>query len=210
MRRFLTTLDELPLSSQGQEFASTSGVAVGSGSRSWRSAMAIASFLTTWEGVCHGLDHEARPPLPEPILTESVTDVDGAEDGEVEVEANASALRARRGGGYALDGSLEVEWLATRRFGLRVEPAVGSERVGADTTRTSWGGSAGASWKLVQDWTRDVHLQVEAQGRVPADATASVGPADPALPLVLDLRGGLRTGLVTFRFAAGYGFLGTA
>src|ERR1019366_4087619 len=52
-----------------------------------------------------------RVPIPEPVLAETVADIDGTEAGELELEVNGASLRALHGGRYAIDGSLEVEWL---------------------------------------------------------------------------------------------------
>ncbi len=39
-----------------------------------------------------------RAKMPEPLLTESITDLDGSEAGEVEVDVNGSVLRRTRTG----------------------------------------------------------------------------------------------------------------
>lgn len=157
-------------------------------------------------------DARVRPPLPEPILTETVTDVDGAEAGEVEVEVNASALRARREGAYLYQGSVELEWLVTRRFGLRIEPLVsrGLEPTAA-SARTEGGLGGGLSWKLVNDFAHDFHVQIEALARAPWDQTSIIAqPGDPELPFVLDVRSGARAGWLTVRSALGVGLGGTS
>jgi hypothetical protein len=50
-----------------------------------------------------------RPPLLESLLTESATDVDATEAGEIEYEANLASVGARRGGAHAWLSSLEIE-----------------------------------------------------------------------------------------------------
>jgi hypothetical protein len=148
------------------------------------------------------------PPIPEPLLTETVTDIDGAEAGEVEIEVNGSSIRALRGGAYSVDGSLEIEWLVLRRLGVRIEPTLSRDADGAPAT-TSGGVSGGVSWKLFQDFERRLHLDVEALGRAPWDASPIVQPGDPALPLALDLRGAWQPGAVSLRWSAGAGAFGS-
>jgi hypothetical protein len=146
---------------------------------------------------------EGRVPLPEPLLTETVTDIDGSDRGEVEVEANGANLRALRGGGYSLDASLEVEWLVTRHFGVRGEPTLSEDWV---HTRTGAAGiSGGASWKILQDFRQRLYVDAELLARIPSDASPIVEPGDPASPLAADVRGGLGRGPVTLRWSAGVG-----
>jgi hypothetical protein len=63
-----------------------------------------------------------RVPFPESLLTESTTDIDADEAGELEHEANLTRVGARTGGAFATLASVEVEWRALRRLGLRLEP----------------------------------------------------------------------------------------
>jgi hypothetical protein len=139
------------------------------------------------------------PPIPEPIFAETVTDIDGTEAGEVEVEANGSNFASLSGGHRSLDGSVEVEWLATRRLGLRVEPMLARDgSLGA-------GASGGLSWKLFQDFSHDFHLQLELLARAPWSDAEVVQPGDPDQPLALDLKAAWRTGPLTLRPGIGWG-----
>jgi hypothetical protein len=152
-----------------------------------------------------------RSPLPEPIFTETVTDLDSNEEGEIEVEANESLFRARRGGAFALDTSLEAEWIPFSRLGLRLEPQFAlSREAGSLATGTDFGLSAGAALKVLRDAPREFFLQVELLARFPWDESPIVQPGDPALPLALDLRGGLRRGPITLRWGIGVGAFGDA
>jgi hypothetical protein len=170
--------------------------------------------------VAHGRDasaddddeeESARPhvPLPEPIFTETVTDIDGNEAGEIEFEANASDFRARRGGAYALDTSIEAEWIVHPRLGLRIEPSFGWDR-DALSANGQLGVGAGAALKLLQDFEHDFFLHLELYARLPWDESPIVQPGDPALPLATDLRAGFRRGPITFRWGAGFGAFGDA
>jgi hypothetical protein len=152
---------------------------------------------------------EARAPLPEPLLTETVTDIDSVEANEVELEANGALLRSRRGGAYSLDTSLEVEWVVHPRLGVRVEPAFGSDRDPA-TKQTGFGVGAGAAFKLVQDFERQIFLHLELVGRLPWDESTIIAPGDPQQPFAVDLRAAIRRGAITVRGGAGYGAFGDA
>lgn len=149
-----------------------------------------------------------RVPIPEPLLTETVTDIDGSDPGEVEIEANGSVARAVRGGASALDGSLEVEWLVSRRLGVRVEPSISRDADGAAVV--TGGVSGGVSWKLWQDFGRRLHLDVEALGRAPWDQTTLAQPGDPALPAALDVRAAWQPAWLALRASAGAGAFGHA
>lgn len=150
-------------------------------------------------------------PLPEPIFTETVTDIDGDEAGEIEFEANGAVFRSRRGGAYGLDASLEGEWIVHRRLGLRFEPTFSSDRVaGMSAGSAVFGASAGAALKVLQDFEHQFFLHAEVLARLPWDEAAIVQPGDPALPFAVDLRAGLRRGPVTLRWGVGVGAFGDA
>jgi hypothetical protein len=153
----------------------------------------------------------AHVPLPEPIFTETVTDIDGDEAGEVEFEANGSILRSRRGGAYGLDASLEAEWIVHRRLGVRFEPTFSLDRAGGvSASSAAFGASAGAALKIVQDFERQFFLHAEVLARLPWDESAIVQPGDPALPFAVDLRAAVRRGPITLRWGVGVGAFGDA
>ncbi len=151
----------------------------------------------------HGADPAERP-LPEPLFTETVTDLDGEEAGEAEAELNASVVRARRGGGVVSTESVEVEWLVTRRLGLRLEPfRSSSDPSGAAPSTSTYGANGALSWKLVRDPDRAFYAQAELSGRLPWDASSVLSPGDSTLPVSLDLRAGTRFDRVTLRGGVG-------
>jgi hypothetical protein len=155
-------------------------------------------------GIGAAVPVRAAEPMPEPILGETVTDIDGSEAGELELEANGSVIRARRGRDHSLDASVEIEWLVTRGLGIRLEPSIGRD-VGRVST-TGAGASGGVSLKVLQDFERQLYVQVELLGRVPAtEETPVVQVGDPAQPLVGDVHAGVRLGLLTLRGHMGVG-----
>gem|GEM_PF-1552206 len=166
-----------------------------------RCALQLALLATsmTITRAAHGEGDDERPPLPEPIFTESVTDLDAHEEHELEVEANLGRYAARRGGASYAFGSLEVEYRATPWLGLLIEPGIDRSReAGGAEPRTRGGVSAGAALGLFHDFPRDLHLQLEVTGRLPASEDGYAA-GDAALPAVLDLRGGARVGRLTIR-----------
>jgi hypothetical protein len=163
---------------------------------------ATATFASSSTGAA--VPVSAGEPLPEPILGETVTDIDGIEAGEVELEANGSVMRALRGRAYALDASVEIEWLFTRDLGLRLEPSLGRDADGVSSVGA--GLSGGLSVKALQDFERQVYVDVELVGRLPTPGdTPVVQVGDPAQPLAGDVHAGLRIGLLTLRGSAGVG-----
>jgi hypothetical protein len=146
-----------------------------------------------------------RPPLPEPLLTESTTDVDAEEAGELELEANAGSVGARSGFARATLTSLEVEWRPLRELGMRLEPSYA--RIvdpGAVTARDRLGIGGALALGLFHDFARDLHVQAELLGRTPESANERVfEPGESELPLAADLVSALRGGVWTIRATVG-------
>jgi hypothetical protein len=168
------------------------------------------TLLAAWMLTCghaaaqQETEHE-RPPIPEPLLNETMTDIDGSEPGELELSANGSRRQALKGSSYVLQTSLEAEWLATRRLGIYLEPAFVNQDPPPSHTasKNAIGVAGGLSWKLLQDFENDFHLQAEVGGRYPLEPSTETEPGDPALPFALDLRAALRIGGWTLRGSAG-------
>ena len=149
------------------------------------------------------LSSPVRARMPEPLLTESITDLDGAVTGEVEIDVGASALRRANGPGQ-WQSSVEVEWRALERLGLALELGVGrvldSARSPAISVRPA------ASWVLIHSQPLDCHLMAEVSARISGDATEDVqDPGEAAMPLSGGLRFGIRNGWLTVRTFLGAG-----
>jgi hypothetical protein len=127
--------------------------------------------------------------MPEPLFNETMTDVDGDEAGEFELELNGSRFQSLRRGAYAMQASLEGESAESHNL---------------------LGINGGISWKLIQDFQHDFHLQAELGGRYRLDPSVATDPGESALPFVLDLRTGMREGRWTFRGSFGAEAGGTA
>jgi hypothetical protein len=140
--------------------------------------------------------------MPEPILTESVTDIDGQQAGEVELSAAGGSLRSRTGGGLLSSMTLEAEWLVTSRLGLRLEPGVVHTKSAAGP-RDDWDVGGTASWKLVRDVADDFYVQGEATAETAEQRDSFISPEKSALPFLFDLLAGWRTGAWTLRANAG-------
>ncbi len=142
-------------------------------------------------------------PLPESVLTESATDVDAEEAGEIELEANLATIGAQRGGARALLSSVEVEWRALRNLGVRLEPSYERGRAdAASRTRDEFGFAGAVAVGLFHDYARDAHLQLELLGRVPSESHG-FAPDETVLPAAADLVSAVRRGRFTFRGTVG-------
>ncbi len=144
-----------------------------------------------------------RAKMPEPLLTESITDLDGSGAGEVEVDVNGSALR-RTTAVRQWQSSVEVEWRALERLGLALDLGVGRVLDGATSPVLSV--RPAASWVLTHSQPLDFHLMAEVSARISRDATEDVqDPGDGALPFSGGFRFGIRHGWLTIRTFLGAG-----
>jgi hypothetical protein len=153
-------------------------------------------------------DEEAirRPPLPEPIFTESTTDIDGYEPGEIEFDVNGSGAVARRNGARLYATSVEMEWKVWNRLGVRLEPSFASAREElAPAATTAFGFRGAAGWALVHDFRHDFHLQIEASGRFIDDTPYAfrIQPGEAPLPFSADLKAAVRAVGWTLRGSVG-------
>ena len=178
---------------------------------SLRSRLAFVIAFVAISSHARADDAAARHvPLPEPIFTETVTDIDSREAGEIEFEGNGSIFRARRGGVYEIDASVEAEWIALSRLGLRLEPSLASTHDPSRGSSTDFAVSGGAALKLVEDFERDFYLHFETLARLSTRDESFVQPGEPALPLAFDLRAGIRRGPLTLRGGGGVDLAGHA
>ena len=147
----------------------------------------------------------SRPPLPEALLTESATDIDAEDAGELEWEANLARFVARVGGAGSTLTGLEVEWRALKELGLRVDPSYARiVDVGATSARTALAVGGALAFGLFHDFARDLHVQAELAGRTAESANAQVfEPGESELPFAADLLGTIRRGRWTLRATVG-------
>jgi hypothetical protein len=144
----------------------------------------------------------ARSPLPEAVLTESATDIDAVEAGELEWEANAEVLGARRGGLRTATASLEVEWRVFEELGLRLEPSFEQFSNGTESQHDA-GIAAALAFGLFHDFERDEHLQLEVLAHTTDTAEHGFETSDAELPGAVDLVGAVRRGRFTLRGTVG-------
>ncbi|HSU40399.1 MAG TPA: hypothetical protein VLJ38_12560, partial [Polyangiaceae bacterium] len=145
--------------------------------------------------------HGARP-LPEAVLTESATDIDAVEHGELEWELNLSVLGAREGGARSAATSVELEWRMLDELGLRLEPTL--ERFSDGLTASTEAGFAGAlAFGLFHDFERDTHVQLELLAHTLESAPHAFEMSDAELPGAADLVAATRRGRFTLRATAG-------
>lgn len=171
--------------------------------RRWLACLALLSLST--ESLAEAEQPHRNEPLPESLLTESATDIDADEAGELEWEANLARLGARKGGAFSTLTSVELEWRVLGQLGLRLEPTYARiAPTGAAPERDSFGVSGAVALGVWHDYGRDQHMQVELLGRT-ADHSAGprFDPGEQELPVSLDLLGAQRIGRWTFRTTAG-------
>ncbi len=162
----------------------------------WRTACRIA-LLASLTAVAH-----AARPLPEAVLTESATDIDAVERGELEWELNLSVLGAREGGARSVTSTLELEWRLLDELGLRLEPTL--DYVSDGVVASTEPGFAGAlAFGLFHDFERDTHLQFELLAHTRESASHAFETSDAELPGAADLVAATRRGRLTLRATAG-------
>jgi len=143
----------------------------------------------------------AAPAMPEPLLGESITDIDGERAGELEVDLNG-AVPVFGGNSPTWLLGVEAEGRVTRRLGLSAEAEMPTPlSAGAVGVRL------GASWTLLHDRPRHFHVQAEATARLLGDDRGGVDTSaalgDSAQPYSAGLRAGLTWGIWTLRAALG-------
>jgi hypothetical protein len=137
--------------------------------------------------------------MPEPVLAESITDVDATQAGELEIDAIGATFQGARGAAGAWATTVESEWRATDRLGVSVG---GSTRKDA-SARVRLDARAGVSFLVLHDLAHDFHVQAEVSARFEATEPAKVDPSDTTLPVETGLRWGVRSGPVTIRGGLG-------
>lgn len=150
---------------------------------------------------------ERKPTIPEPLVAESITNIEGTEAGELELDVVALLLRHASGGTASWLG-VEAEWRATRHLGLAVEAAV--SRAASDEPALGQV-RAGLAWSLFHDFARDLHVQAEATGRFGGNEKERAGgPLELPYPYSAGVRAALRSGPLTLRAGTGAAFGGGA
>ena len=175
-------------------------------SRSTSAACAAVTLVFFVSGAASADEEIRRPPLAEPLFTETVTDIDGYEAGEVEFDVNGSESVARRGGARLFQTSIEIEWKVWSRLGLRLEPSFASSREEAATSiEKKFGFRAAAGWNLLHDFAHDFHLQIEAGARIIDDTPDAfkTQPGEAPVPFTADLKAAKRIWDWTVRGSVG-------
>lgn len=153
---------------------------------------------------------QASEPLamPEPLLGESITDIDGLEAGELELEMTGLLMPPRGVRAGSWQGEMELEWRALERLGLMVEVGTGGGLGRPELEGVS--ARVAGSWMLLHDLARGLHVQAELGARLWSEdeLEAAFEPGEPTLPLWFGLRAGWRQGAWTVRGALGGQALG--
>ncbi len=138
--------------------------------------------------------------MPEPVLGESITDIDGSEAGEVEVDL--TALVGRTGGTNLWQGSIEIESRVTDHLGLELEIAY-SGAFTSNLPERSTDLRLLASWSLLHDFDRGLHAQAEIAWRFVGEIEDGANLGEPRLPFSAGFRVGLDRGWWTLRLGLG-------
>jgi hypothetical protein len=167
--------------------------------RAWSAALLPLALFASRALAADGVSEERRPPLPEPLIAESITNIDDTEAGELEFDVEALLLR-HSSGETASGLGVEAEWRATRHLGLAVEAAV--TRAASDEP-TLGQVRAGLAWSLGHDLAHELHVQAEATARFGGDEEER---AELPYPYSAGVRAALRSGPLTLRAGAGAAF----
>ena len=138
--------------------------------------------------------------MPEPVLGESVTDIDGIEAGEVEVDL--TAVLGRTGGTNLWQTSVEIESRVIDRLGLELEMGY-SGSFTSNVPDEGFDLRVLASWSLLHDFENGLHAQVEIAGRFVGETEEGVNLGEPRLPYSAGFRVGLDRGRWTLRLGVG-------
>ena len=141
--------------------------------------------------------------MPEPLLTESITDLDGLDANEVELDGNAFGGRSAAAA-TVWQSSLEAEWRALERLGLALEVGLSGATGSPSSAVVSL--QPAVSFVLVHDQPLDFHLMAEVTGRVgeSREANEPIDLGEAAMPVSAGFRAGLRRSRLTIR-----GYLGS-
>ena len=155
-------------------------------------------------GALESSREDPRPwgPMPEPVLGESATDIDGTRAGELEVDLTALGGRGSSWGGSVAIETRVLDWLG-------VEAELGYSR----------GTTAGqlehelelrllASLSLFHDFERGLHGQVEIGGRLFGEPDPGPYLGEPRAPISSGVRLGLDRRWWTLRLGVGASFAG--
>ena len=163
-------------------------------------AFAVVIFVVTARGLA---GEPTRARMPEPLVGESITDIDTNEPGELEVDIGGAWV-ARADGIRRWASTVELEARPNRRLGIAAEVSVD----GTDDTRaaTTAAGNLrlGASWALLDSWRHDFHLQIVGEARVYSSddrgaAEIVLEPEVSSLPYAVGLHGAVRWGRINLR-----------
>jgi len=135
--------------------------------------------------------------MPEPVLGESITDIDASKAGELEVDLTASV--GHSGGTRVWQGSVEVESRVTNRLGLEIE-------LGHSFASVPEPGLVlrlAASWSLVHLDGIGFHGQAELSARLAGQIEEGPNLGEPRLPYSAGFRFGLDRNWYTLRLGIG-------
>jgi hypothetical protein len=145
---------------------------------------------------------DKRPAMAEPLIGESVTDIDSDEPGETEIDVTGATLHSWNGAAWG-SGAIEIELRLTRRLGVSLEVGL----IGGLNQGLYGDLNAAGSYTVWHDFRQQLHLQIEA--RALALDTEFSSPRLRTIPenetpqFAVGLRGAWRWRWLTLRFGIG-------
>jgi hypothetical protein len=154
-------------------------------------------------------------PLAEPIIGESISDIDATEAGETEISVIGAAAWRADDGAIMWGSELEVETRANAKLGVSAEVDLGGV-VNGDPSEPAHEFSTrfAAAYSILQDFKHDLHVQLFGSARISfaSEEEAARNPVlafDPSvssLPYVVGLHAGWRRGRLNLRATLTGGF----
>jgi hypothetical protein len=159
--------------------------------------LALALISVAAAGIEGDEEEEALTAVPEPMLLESITDVDLAHAGELEMDIDFSIVPSVANS--IIGGRFESEWRASQRVGLALELSFAREARTSDNY--AFGARAAASFVLLHDFARNLHLQAVLAGRAPLETDESIAhdAAETSLPFAGGIHAAIGLGPLSLR-----------
>jgi hypothetical protein len=159
--------------------------------------LVCALLLSAVAGQTDDEGEEEESHLPEPLLVESVTDVDGAKAGELEMDVDFFAVPSTSN--QIAGTRVEAEWRASERLGLAMELAF--VREGSVKDNFAFAARASASYVLLHDFEHNFHLQAVGGFHIPLETDEDIAhdAAESALPYSAGLHAAWLQGPIELR-----------
>jgi hypothetical protein len=160
-------------------------------------ALALACIAAAPRGDDDDGDARESKQVPEPLLVESITDVDGASAGEYEMDIDFFAVPSVSNS--IVGTRVEGEWRASERLGVALELSFAREVKTPDNY--AFGARLATSFVLLHDFAHNLHIQAVGTFRAPLETDEDVAhdAAETALPYGAGVHAATMLGPTSFR-----------